>query len=253
MQAAVVTGAGQRLGKSIALALATDGYAVAIHYNSSRAPAEEVVAEIVSAGGKAAAVGADLSDPTTARDVIEAAAAALGPLSLLVNSASYYDSDTLADLSLESWRKLTDVNLAAPVMLTQAFAKQFEAAKLEQGAVINMLDVQILAPSPQFFSYFCAKGGLEMATRLAAFELAPKIRVNGIAPGLVLPSWGQTAAEFADRQTLTPLGAGLGAEDIVGAVRYLARARHVTGQMIAVDSGQRLMGFGNAAVRPLET
>ena len=251
MKAALVTGAGQRLGKAIALALAEDGYAVGVHYNSSRAPAEEVVAAIKERGGTGAAFGRDLADIAAAGGLVEEAATALGPLSLLVNSASLYDADSLADMTPQSWRALTDVNLAAPVMLTQAFARQFAAAGLERGAVVNMLDVQILAPSPQFFSYFCAKAGLEMATRLAALELAPKIRVNAIAPGLVLPSWGQTEQEFAERQALTPLGAGLGADDIVGAVRYLASAPQVTGQMIAVDGGQRLMGFGNADVKPL--
>lgn len=248
--AALVTGAGQRLGRAIAAALAADGFAVGVHYNSSRGPAEAVVAEIEAAGGRAAAFGLDLSAPERAAGLVEAAAAALGPLTALVNSASLYDSDKLASVTLDSWRKLTDVNLAAPVMMMQAFARQHAAAGLQSGAVVNMLDVQILTPSPQFFSYFCAKAGLEAATRLAAFELAPKIRVNGVAPGLVLPSWGQTPAEFAERQALTPLGEGLGAEDIVGAVRYLIAAPQVTGQMLCVDGGQRLMGFGNADIRP---
>lgn len=251
-KAALITGAGQRLGKAIALALAEDGYAVAVHYNASRAPAEEVVAAIRAEGGQAVALGRNLSEPFSAGALVDAAQNALGPLSLLINSASYYDSDRLATIDEKSWRALTDVNLAAPVMLMQAFAKQFDAARLERGAIVNMLDVQITAPSPDFFSYFCAKGALEMATRLAALELAPKIRVNAIAPGLVLPSWGQTDQEFADRQALTPLGAGLGAEDIVGAARYLATAAQVTGQTIAVDSGQRLLGFGNADVKPVQ-
>lgn len=247
---ALVTGAGQRLGRAIALALADDGFAVAVHYNSSRGPAEAVVAEIEAAGGRGAALSLDLGDPSAAGGLVDAAVSALGPLSVLVNSASLYDSDFLRTVTPDSWRRLTDVNLAAPVMLMQAFARQFDAAGLSRGAIVNMIDVQILTPSPQFFSYFCAKSGLEMATRLAAFELAPKIRVNGVAPGLVLPSWGQSPAEFADRQALTPLGAGLGASDIVGAVRYLASADQVTGQMICVDGGQRLMGFGNADVKP---
>ena len=248
---ALITGAGQRLGKAIALALAEDGYSIGVHYNTSREPAEAVVSEIEAAGGKATAVGRDLSDFASAGALIGETVAALGPLDVLVNSASYYDADGLAEMTPDSWRKLTDVNLAAPVMLMQAFAKQFVAADLQSGAIVNMLDVQLLAPSPQFFSYFCAKGGLEVATRLAAYELAPKIRVNAIAPGLVLPSWGQTEEEFAARQELTPLGAGLDAKDIVGAARYLASAPQVTGQTISVDGGQRLMGFGNADVKPL--
>ena len=252
MKTALVTGAGKRLGKEIALALAEDGYAVGVHFNTSQGPAEDVAAEIRQKGGRAETVGRDLADIAEAGLLIEDAAAKLGAISLLVNSASYYDADSLSDMTPESWRKLTDVNLAAPVMLMKAFARQFAEAQLERGAIVNMLDVQIEAPSPQFFSYFCAKSGLEAATRLAALELAPKVRVNAVAPGLVLPSWGQTPDEFAERQELTPLGAGLGAEDIVGAVRYLANASQVTGQVIAVDGGQRLMGFGNADVKPLD-
>ena len=250
-KAALVTGAGQRLGRAMALALAKDGYAVAVHYNRSAAEAEAVVAEIAADGGTAVALGRDLEDIANAGRLVDAAAAAHGPITLLVNSASFYGADTLAELTAESWRKLTDVNVAAPIMLTQAFARQFaEAPPPDGAAVVNMLDVQLQAPSPGYFSYFCAKAALEMATRLAALELAPHVRVNGIAPGLVLPSGGQTEAEFADRQTLTPLGAGLGADDIVEAALFLAKARHVTGHVLAVDSGQRLYGFGNADMKP---
>ncbi len=248
MKAALVTGAGARLGKAMALAFAADGYAVAVHYNTSRDPAEAVVAEIEAGGGKAVAIERDLSDPVGSGAVVEDASAALGPLSLLVNSASLFAPDSLETLDMESWRALTDVNGAAPVMLMQAFAKQPDIP--EGASILNLLDVQTAKPNPSFFSYFCGKAIIEMATRLAALELAPAIRVNGIAPGLVLRSGNQTDASFARRQTLTPLGAGLGADDIVQAARYLASARHVTGQVIAVDSGQDLYGFGNADVKP---
>ena len=250
---ALVTGGAQRLGRAIAAALAQEGYRVAVHYNTSRAPAEALVAEIETAGGKAVALGRDLSDLAGAGRLIADAADALGPVALLVNSASLYESDCLRSLSVESWRKVSDVNVAAPILLMQAFARQVDLGPtLPKGrAIINMLDVQLQSPSPQFFSYFCAKAALEAATRLAALELAPDIRVNAIAPGLVLPSCGQTPQEFAERQDLTPLGAGLGADDIVHAVLYLAEAAQVTGQTISVDSGQRLLGFGNADVKPV--
>jgi NAD(P)-dependent dehydrogenase (short-subunit alcohol dehydrogenase family) len=224
--------------------LAGAGYAVAIHYNSSREPAEALAAEIREAGGKAAIVGQDLADITGAQTLVERAVDAIGPLSLLVNSASLYDADTLDSLTPETWQKMTNVNAAAPIFLMQAFARQATAG----GCVINMLDVQTAAPSSRTFSYFCAKAALEMATKLGALELAPGIRVNSVAPGLVLPSGDQTEAVFAKRQALTPLGEGLGAQDIADAVLYLAGARHVTGEIITVDSGQRLAGFGNAGV-----
>lgn len=247
---ALVTGAGLRLGRAIAMGLAADGFALAVHYNTSREAAEEVVAEIERAGGQAAALAADLPEADAAPRLVAAASEALGPLTVLVNSASLYAGDQLPTLTPEGVSAMMDVNFLAPVRLMQAFAAQGEAAFAEGGAIVNLLDVQLDAPSPDYFSYFCAKAALMQATRLAALELAPRIRVNAVAPGLVLPSGGQTEAEFAARQELTPLGAGLGADDIVGAVRYLARARHVTGHILPVDSGQRLMGFGNADVRP---
>lgn len=248
MTAALITGAGQRLGRSIALALAGEGYAVAIHYNTSDADAKAVAAEIVGAGGQAEVFAQDLSDLGAAGGVVGRAADAVGPIGLLVNCASLYGADGLGDITPESWRQLVDVNAGAPVMLTQAFAAQFgpDRPAPEGASVINMLDVQLPRPLPGYFSYFCGKAALEMATRLSAVALAPTIRVNGVAPGLVLPSGGQTAEEFAARQAVTPLGAGLGADDIVNAVLYLANARHVTGQVLAVDSGQDLLGFGNA-------
>jgi NAD(P)-dependent dehydrogenase (short-subunit alcohol dehydrogenase family) len=116
-----------------------------------------------------------------------------------------------------------------------------------------MLDQQLNAPSPSFFSYAVAKIGLEGVTRLAAFDLAPRIRVNGIAPGLVLRSGAQTKATFRDFQRRMPLGEGLGTDDIVRAVRYLVASLHVTGEIMLVDSGQRLIGPGNSRLTPNPT
>lgn len=245
---ALVTGAGKRLGRAIAMAFAADGYDLALHYNTSRREAEGVSDAVKELGRKAVVVGGDLSDPSAAEAIIDQALALNGSLALLVNSASYYDADTLKTMTLESWQKLINVNLASQVFMMRAFARQPNVPK--GASIVNMLDQQITTPSPQFFSYFTAKIGLEGATRLAAFELAPAIRVNGVAPGLVLPSWGQTQAEFEARQALMPMGVGLGADDIVGAIRYLANAPQVTGQILFADSGQRLIGMGNSDLRP---
>lgn len=243
--AALVTGGGLRIGRTIAKRLSEAGYAVAVHYNNSMSGAEAVAAEISKAGGKAVTLKQDLSDISGAQGLLRRAAEALdAPVSLLVNSASLYDAEGLVDLTPEQWRLMTDVNAAAPIFLMQAFAKQAPAG----AAIINMLDTQLAAPSSRTFSYFCAKAALEMATRLCALELAPNIRVNGVSPGLVLPSGDQTEEIFQNRQALTPLGEGLSAEDIADAVLYLANARHVTGEIIAIDSGQHLAGFGNAGV-----
>lgn len=241
---ALVTGAGRRLGRAIALGLAEAGYAVAVHYNRSADGAERTAKEITGLGQRAITTHRDLSEPETCGALIDEVRAALGPVSVLVNSAARFDKDNLRDLSVESWRRLTDTNLAAPVFLMQAFARQDPLPP--HPAIINLLDTQMTSASPERLSYFCSKFGLEGATRLAAMDLAVRgITVNAIAPGLVLPS-GQTEQEFLRRQQQTPLGEGLDALAVAEAVLYLIGARHVTGHTLVVDSGQHLMGFGNA-------
>jgi NAD(P)-dependent dehydrogenase (short-subunit alcohol dehydrogenase family) len=240
---ALVTGGGLRIGRAVARALAGAGYAVAIHYNNSKDSAAALAAEITAAGGKARTLGQDLADIPGSQALVGRAAELMGgPVSLLINSASLYLAESLDDLTPEQWQLMTNVNAAAPIFLMQAFARQAPTGS----AVVNMLDTQLRAPSSRTFSYFCAKAALETATKVAALELAPKIRVNGVAPGLVLPSGDQTEEVFAERQALTPLGEGLGADDIANAVLYLASARHVTGEIITVDSGQHMIGFSNA-------
>ncbi|MEP3428616.1 MAG: SDR family oxidoreductase [Roseibium sp.] len=244
---ALVTGAGKRLGKAIAEGLADQGYALGLHYNSSIGGAEELRDQIISNGGAAVLLPKDLSKPDMAGELIEETNAALGgPVSVLVNSASAFNTDSLSDLTVETWQFLMNVNAAAPVFLMQAFANQNPLP--EAGVIINMLDTQMQSASPERFSYFCGKFALEGATRLAAYDLGPRgIRVNAIAPGLILPS-DQTQENFDSRQNLTPLGAGLGPEDVVAAVNYLVSAPQVTGHTMVVDAGQRLMGFGNAPI-----
>ena len=245
---ALVTGSAKRLGRAIALGLAEDGFDLALHHNRSRAEAEALRADIEAMGRRAVTVPGDLARPERADAIVDEARRALGPLALLVNNASLFEKDDIHSLTLESWRRLVDVNLTSQLLLMQAFAIQ---ADLPAGAsIINMLDQQMSAPSPAFFSYAIAKIGLEGATRLAAFELAPDIRVNGIAPGLVLPSWLQTEEKHLSRQRSTPLGKGLGTGDVVTAVRYLLQAHHVTGEVLKVDSGLSLIGPGNSQLVP---
>ena len=241
---ALVTGAGKRIGRAIARALAEDGFDLALHYNSSKDEARSLAAEIEAMGRRVATVAGDLADPTEASSLVQKVRNALGPLSLLVNNASLLDRDSLETMTQESWRRLIDINLTSPVFLMQAFARQETLPG--RASIINMLDQQMSAPSPRFFSYAAAKIGLEGATRLAAFELAPKIRVNGIAPGYVLASSMQTGDAHRARQRSMPLGDGLDPNDIVHAVRYLMNAPHVTGEVLVVDSGQHLIGPGNS-------
>ncbi len=245
---ALVTGAAKRIGRAIALALAEDGFDLALHYNTSVDEARRLQAKIEAMGQRAIMVAGDLADPDQIPALVKDVRHALGPLCLLINNASLMDRDSLGSMTRESWRRLTDINLTSPVFLMKAFAEQ---ADLPAGAsIINMLDQQMAAPSPRFFSYAAAKIGLEGATRLAAFELAPRIRVNGIAPGYVLSSSLQTEDAHRKRQQSMPLGKGLGPDDIVHAVRYLINAPHVTGEVLIVDSGQRLIGPGNSQLLP---
>lgn len=241
---ALVTGASKRIGRAVALALAEDGFDLALHYHRSAHEALNLKAEIGAMGRKADVFSADLAMPEQALSLVKAARLALGPISLLINNASVLDRDSLADMTLESWRRLMDVNLTSQVFLMQAFSRQDVLPG--NASIINMLDQQMTAPSTRFFSYSVAKIGLEGATRLAAFELAPKVRVNGIAPGLVLRSGNQSDATFHTHQQSMPLGEGLSPDDIVHAVRYLNDASHVTGEILTVDSGQHLIGPGNS-------
>ena len=206
-----------------------------------------LAAEVEASGQRAVVLSADLAEPAGMAALVDLARDAIGPLSLLVNNASLFAKDSLGNMTPAGWCQLIDVNLTSQVFLMQAFAAQRDLPA--DASIINMLDQQMSAPSPKFFSYAVAKIGLEGATKLAAFELAPHVRVNGIAPGFVLRSGNQTDATFLERQRQMPLREGLGTEDIVGAARYLIASSHVTGEVMLVDSGQRLIGAGNSHLR----
>jgi NAD(P)-dependent dehydrogenase (short-subunit alcohol dehydrogenase family) len=237
-EVALVTGAGKRIGRVIAECLARDGYAVAIHYGRSRDAAEAVVASIQAAGGHAAMIQADLADAEAVDGIIRAAQAALGPLTLLVNNASEFEPDAVETLDLDRWERHFAVNLRAPAFLARDFAAQLPADR--HGCIVNIVDQRVLKPNPQFFSYTLTKSALFTATRILAQALAPRIRVNAVGPGPTLASSRQDSEAFARQSDTVPLGHGATPEEIAKAVLFLARARSVTGQMIAVDGGQHL-------------
>ena len=236
-RAALVTGAGRRIGRAILLALVQAGYAVVLHANHSRAEAEKLASEIVSAGGRAAVVLADLADAEAVRGLMPAAAA-FGPLTLLVNNASQFDEDEIASLERARFERTLAVNLTAPVFLAQAFAAQAPAGA--DASIVNIVDQRVLKPTPRFFSYTLSKSALASATVTLAQALAPKLRVNAVAPGPTLPSPRQSAEQFAAQAAAVPLQRGPTPEDIAAAVVYLAQAKSVTGTVIAVDGGQHL-------------
>ncbi|MDQ0391746.1 SDR family oxidoreductase [Labrys monachus] len=239
-RAALVTGAAKRIGRSIALALVGQGYAVALHCNRSRVEADALAAEIAAMGGVASVVPGDLSAGDGVAAIVEQAATALGPLSLLVNSASSFEADAVGTLRAEKWNRQFAVNAQAPILLTQAFAAQV-AGEAPDPSVINLVDQRVLRPQPDYFSYYLSKAVLQVATQTLAQALAPRIRVNAIAPGPTLQSVTQSPEEFAAEEAATLLHHGSAVEDIVQAALFLASARSVTGQMLAVDAGQHLV------------
>ncbi len=238
---ALVTGAGRRVGRALALALASAGLDVAVHYRGSADEADEVVAEIKAMGRKAAAVSADLTQPEETSSLVARATAAIGPLRLLVNNASLFEADRFGALDLALWDRHFETNLRAPVRLAEAFAAQVpEALEDGEAMILNILDQRVLHPNPQFFSYTLSKSALFTATRTMAQALAPRIRVNAIGPGPTLASIHQDASIFAAEAQATPLARSVAPQDICAAALYLLGARTVTGQMLAVDAGQHL-------------
>jgi NAD(P)-dependent dehydrogenase (short-subunit alcohol dehydrogenase family) len=231
---ALITGGGRRIGAAIARCLARAGYAVVVHARR-RQPAEQLAAAIVDAGGQARVVVGDLAERDALHGLVPAAAA-FGPLTLLVNNAGEFEQDEIETLTREGFDRAMAVNLAAPIFLTQAFAMQAPGG----ASVVNVLDQRVLKPTPRFFSYSLSKSALYAATTTLAQALAPKIRVNAVAPGPTLPSPRQSEADFAAQAESLLLHRGPTPEDIAAAVLYLADAVSVTGVTLPVDGGQHL-------------
>ena len=244
---ALVTGAGKRLGRAMALYLAGRGHDVAVHYASSRAEAEVVASEIRALGRRAVALQADLLVEAETAALIPAAMAALGPLTVLVNNASIFEYDQIDTATRASWDRHMESNLRAPYVLTQAFARQCPPAVIDdmgeplaQGLVVNMIDQRILKLTPEFSSYTIAKMGLWALTRTAAQGLAPDIRVNAIGPGPTLRGARQSADHFARQRAATVLRRGANPADITAALGFFLDSPAVTGQLLAIDGGQHL-------------
>ncbi|WP_426035783.1 SDR family oxidoreductase [Cypionkella sp. TWP1-2-1b2] len=245
---ALVTGAGKRLGREMALYLARRGYDVAVHYASSRKEAEAVVKEITAMGRKAVALRADLLIETQVEKLVPMAVQGLGgPLTVLINNASIFEYDTVATVTRKSWDRHMESNLRAPFVLTQAFAAQVPAPKLDDhgepiadGLVLNMIDQRVHKLTPEFISYTLAKMGLWALTRTTAQGLAPRVRVNGIGPGPTLQGARQSDESFVTQRGATILKRGANTADITAALGFFLDSPAVTGQMISVDGGQHL-------------
>ena len=237
---ALVTGAARRIGAAIVRDLAKNGWQVAIHYRHSRQDAEHLAAEVHALGSRATVLGADLADLQDALSIIPRCRDALGPPTCLINNASEFLCDGIGSLKPERWSTHMDVNLRAPVFLARELAAGLPEGR--QVNVINIIDQRVWRPTPDFFSYTLSKTALWTATTMLAQALAPNVRVNAVAPGPVLPSVYQQGGEFESEWKATLLKRPTQPEEIAAAVRYILDASAMTGQMIALDGGQHLVG-----------
>ncbi len=248
MTRALVTGAGIRLGRAMALYLAQRGYDVAVHFASSEQPASDVVAEIRSMGRNAVALQADLLDEAQVNVLLPRAAEALGgSITCLVNNASIFEYDNIQTATRQSWDRHLESNLRAPFVLTQAMAEQglqpdTDAAgePVATGLIVNMVDMRVRKLTPEFMSYTIAKMGLWALTRTAAQALTPAIRVNAIGPGPTMQGHRQSVDHFNAQRRSTVLERGSNPSDITAALGYFLDAQAVTGQLLCVDGGQHL-------------
>lgn len=241
-KAALVTGSAIRLGKHIALALAEKGYDIAIHYNSSIAPAEETAALIRSKGSNCALFPYNLQDADGIISFMEQVKTKFPNLAVLVNSASGYTQATIADTTPEIFDTQFALNLKAPFFLTQAFAKV-----VQKGNVINILDNKIGFNQYQYAAYLLAKKGLVELTKMAAIEFAPHIRINGVAPGVVLPASTRSEEYIQWRLQTIPLRMQGNTEHITKAILHFLDNDFITGQFLSVDGGENIAQIGRNA------
>jgi NAD(P)-dependent dehydrogenase (short-subunit alcohol dehydrogenase family) len=235
---ALVTGAGVRIGASIARDLARNGWSVALHCRKSRTEADALAAEIRAEGGQATVVVGDLVESQVIYRIVREANSTLGVIDLLVNSAAIFEEDKIGALDPELFDRQLRVNLTAPCLLADAFINQLPES--HSGNIINIIDQRVLKLTPQFFSYTLAKSALWTATQTLAQALAPRVRVNAIGPGPTALSSRQSADDFALQAAAVPLGFGPRLEEFGRTIRFLVETPSITGQLICLDGGQHL-------------
>lgn len=238
----LVTGAGKRLGREIALTLAAAGWQVAVHYHRSADEARQTVADCQAHGVRSAAFAADLADESACRALLPAVMAEFGRVDAVVNSASVFEHDSAESFGFAALDTHLHTNTAAPVLLAQALHRHLEGRDGE-GAVVNLLDQKLWNMNPDFFSYTLSKAALEAATTMLALALAPRVRVVGVAPGLTLTSHMLSDDRFQALHRQSPLGRSSTPEDVAAAVRFALENRSITGTTLLVDGGQHLMRF----------
>jgi NAD(P)-dependent dehydrogenase (short-subunit alcohol dehydrogenase family) len=245
----LVTGAAKRLGRSIALALATGGWQVAVHYRSSAQDAIDTAAECARlSSGQSMHFDGDFDDEAAVRALVPRVVERFGALDAVVNNASLFEHDNAATLGFASLEKHLRSNAGAPVLLAQALHEHLQARAAAgeadaQGAVVNLLDQKLWNQNPDFMSYTLSKAALEAAGTMLALALAPRVRVVGVAPGLTITSHLLSDEKFAQLHALSPLGRSSTPEDVAATVRFALENRSLTGTTLVVDGGQHLMKF----------
>ncbi|NCP39262.1 MAG: SDR family oxidoreductase [Rhodoferax sp.] len=238
----LITGAAKRLGREIALHLATAGWRVAVHYRDSVDEARKTVADCTRLAGASTAFRANLANETAVRHLLPSVVEEFGYVDALVNSASTFEHDTVATFSFAALEKHIRSNAGAAVLLSQALHEHL-ASRDARGAVVNLLDQKLWNPNPDFLSYTLSKAALESANTLLAMELAPRVRVVGVAPGLTLTSHMLSPEKFDTLHKLAPLGHSSTAADVAATVAFALTNNSITGTTLLVDGGQHLMKF----------
>jgi len=234
----LITGAATRVGKAIALHFAERGWNIALHYFRSSSKAKKLKKIIEQNLVKVVLIKADLKNPKQIEKVMPIARKKLGTIDCLVNNAALFEKDDITNFTTKSWNDHLNINLLAPTILTKQFAKQ--ASKKTVSNIINIIDQRIFNLTPFFMSYTISKSGLQTLTKTMAMRLGPNIKVNAIAPGPTIKSKRQTDKHFRNQVRSTLLKKSVKAEDICDAVEFLISNNSITGQIIAVDSGQNL-------------
>ena len=233
----IITGAATRMGAAIAKKLSGPGVEMIIHYNTSRTEAEKLKKELIKNKTKVYLVKGNLAKEQDLKKIIKFSKDKLKYFDCLVNNASLFENDNLKNFTSKSWGNHINVNLKAPAYLTKEFAKNTRG---KNNNIINIIDQRVFKLTPFFFSYTLSKTGLYTLTKTSAMELAPNVRVNGIAPGPTIKNKRQTDNHFKKQYLATPLKRQVNVKDICSAVDFFIKNSSITGQVIAIDSGQSL-------------
>ena len=233
----IITGGATRIGAAIALKLSGPKKQIIIHYNKSKSKAERLRAELQKTGSKVYLVRGNLGNEKDIVKIVKFAKSKLKYFDCLINNASLFENDKLESFTTKSWENHLSTNLKAPAMLTKEFAKNVKGI---DNNIINIIDQRVFKLTPYFFSYTLSKTGLYTLTKTSAMSLSPKIRVNGIAPGPTLKNKRQSERHFRKQYLATPLKRQVKVKEICNAVDFFIKNRSITGQVIAIDSGQNL-------------